>query len=164
MESVEGLIISAADIGSELAVVDWFSIDGGRLEVDEPHGELECPKTSKFGGEEGRLVIEGCLAGVTVPDEAVEDREASEVFADRGMRGSEIPGSTSLIVDVLALPCCSGRAGNLDEILSSSLIARSLRAGVDGEQVVCEKRDDRDGEIDSLKFATVLSSDEAVVP
>jgi hypothetical protein len=147
---VDGLIIAVADIGFKLGVEDCCSIEGGRLEVEEPHGELDCPRTSKFGGEEGRLVVERCLAGVTVPDEAFEDSEASEALVDRGMSGSEYPGSTSLMVEVLALPCCSGRTGNLEEILSSSLIVRSLRAGVDGEKVVCEKREDRDGEIESL--------------
>jgi hypothetical protein len=94
-----------------------------------------------------------------VPDEVEEDREAFEIFGTSGPSVSGFDGSTSLIVEVLALPWSSGRAGNL----GSSLIVRLVRVGVDGEVVVCEKRDDRDGEIEDLKLASVSSSDETVV-
>ena len=97
-------------------------------------------------------------------DEVEEMREVLDRFERSGISASDFDGSTSRIVEVLSLPRFSGRAGNFNDSFSSSLILRPVRVGVDGEDVVCEKRDDRDGEIECLKLARVSSSDETLVP
>jgi hypothetical protein len=99
-----------------------------------------------------------------LPEEVDEMREVLDRFERSGISASDFDGSTSRIVDVLSLPRFSGRAGNFKDSFSSSLILRPVRVGVDGEDVACEKRDDRDGEIECLKLARVSSSDETLVP
>lgn len=57
-----------------------------------------------MGGDEGKSPVERrglSLTDTTVPDEAEDDNEASENFSDSGSSFAE---STSLIVEVLALP------------------------------------------------------------
>lgn len=68
-------------------------------------------------------------------------------------------GSTNLIVEE-----SSGRAGNLVSSVSSSLIARLVRVGVDGFELVCDSLEDRDPEIEYLKLASVSSSEKVEVP
>jgi len=63
-------------------------------------------------------------------------------------------GSTILIVEAF-----SGRAGNLVESLSSSLNGRLVRVGVVGLDMVCEKRECKDPDIEVLKLARVSSSE-----
>jgi hypothetical protein len=101
-----------------------------------------------------------------LPEDIEETREAFERFNGNGVRVSGLDGSTSRIVEVLSLPRFSGRAGNFTESFSSSLILKPVRVGVEGEgeEVVCEKRDDRDGEIECLKLARVSSSEDTLVP